>query len=544
MKKSFATVFQYRTVMCLICFCVLLLLGFVRVICICTDVRATSVTANRVTVELSSGRGNIYDCKGKKLTSVKDCYAVVFLPCEQAMLRFAEETEGEQREAGLAKLRNKKPVVIRREEKITGVGIYSFPVSERYGEIYGLEHLIGYVNAENRGVTGLEKEYDELLYSDSGYSAAFSVDASGNFLLGDPPETIGEASVGAVYLTIDKELQQICYEAAQKLEKGAVVLTEISSGKIRAMVSRPGFEISRVSDYMEDANAPLINRALRAYSVGSVFKPLVAAALLETGQSGYCYRCTGYCDILSIRFYCNHRDGHGDMDLKTALAKSCNTYFYNAAGQVKPSALNDLAAAFGFTGPVRLTDGIAADRGSMTDLKTLERSKAAVANFAIGQGNIALSPLVLCNMYAVIANDGAYYAPTLIEGLFQKERYEPAKQGDKNVVISSAAAAVLKEDLIGVVEQGTGSAAKPSAFGAGGKTATAQTGQLKKDGTEVLNAWFCGFFPAQQPEYVLTVLAEDASAGGSDAAPIFREIADGINALQQEEELFLKNTCK
>ena len=94
--------------------------------------------------------------------------------------------------------------------------------------------------------------------------------------------------------------------------------------------------------------------------------------------------------------------------------------------------------------------------------------------------------------------------------------------------MSEKTAALLREMMIGVVENGSGEAAKPETGGAGGKTASAQTGQFREDGSEIVHAWFVGFYPAENPKYAVAVLAEGMDSGGDFAAPIFKEICDGI----------------
>lgn len=530
--RGFWVKFQYRTISCLVLICLMLLFCIVRIISICNDSRTVSNTSNTVTVELQGVRGDIYDCNGKKITSSVLKYAVVFLPCDKSILRYAAETTGEIQKNGLERLRQKKPAVLIRDEAIRDIGIYSFEIRDRYSQINSLEHLIGYIDAEKHGVTGLEKAFDELLYTDNTFTVSFVYDAFGDFLLGSEPIVNSNIADSAIYLTIDNEIQRIVSSATENINKGAAVVSEISTGKIRAMVSKPGFEINNLSQYINRDDSPFLNRALSAYSVGSVFKPIIAAAMLEYNKGNFTNDCKGYSEFLGLRFYCNKHEGHGLLDLKGALALSCNTYFYNGSLQVPPKALTSISSSFGFGNDVTLAKGILADGGSITSLNTLEKSTAAVANFSIGQGNISLSPLVLCNLYSAIANDGVYFTPSLIEGIIENGVYKREESGEKNVVLSKATAAVLKENLISVVENGTGISAKPNKIGAGGKTATAQTGQYNGS-TELLNAWFCGFFPASEPKYVVVVMAEDAFSGSEDCGPVFKKIAEGISKIDK-----------
>lgn len=531
MRNFFTNNMNFRIIMSLVSLLTLMFFCVVRICEVSSLSYETAGISNGYTIEIKEGRGNFFDCNGERITGEQEFYYVVFLPCDEAILRFAVETDGSELEDGLKSLRSKKPVLIKSENKISGVGIYSFKSTERYSEDLGLEHIVGYLDGEGNGVAGLEKSYNELIKADSNTELFFETSASGEFLLGSQPQVKKSYPRGDVYLTIDKNIQKICNNAAKSIKMGAVVVTEISSGKIRGMISKPEFNVNNLKASVNDSNSPFLNRVLNAYSVGSVFKPLIAAAMLETSNQSYNYNCSGYTDILGIRFFCNNHNGHGNMDLNTAIINSCNTYFYNAAAKVSPKALIEISNVLGFGKNVKLTDDINAVAGSFTTLAELEKSKANVANFAIGQGNIALSPLVMTNLYSAIANEGYYFSPQLIEGYSENGEYYKTQQKSKNVVFSKQTADILKQYLINAVELGTGKNAKTEEYGVGGKTATAQTGRYS-DSKEILNAWFCGFFPSKNPKYVVVILAEQANSGSSDCAPVFKKIAEEINNLK------------
>lgn len=528
MRNFFINNMKFRMILSLVCVLALMLFCMVRVADLSLySVKTVDNISNGYTVEINDCRGNIYDCKGEKITCEKPLYYNVFLPCDEAILKFAQITYGEERKEGLEKLRDKKTVIIKKEQKINGIGIYSYKSFERYSNELGLEHLVGYINAEGNGVTGLEKAYNDILLTGVNTEIFFETSASGEFLLGAEPIVKRKKSKGDVYLTIDKSIQKICNEAATALKSGAVIVTEAATGKIRAMVSKPGFDFYNLKKFVKREDSPLINRALNAYSVGSVFKPLVAAAMLETGKENFVFNCVGYSDILGIRFYCNNHNGHGSMDLNNAIANSCNTYFYSAGTLVKPEVFTEFSTILGFGKKIKIADEIYAAKGTLTSFEELKKSKANIANFAIGQGNIALSPLVLCNLYSAIANGGFYFMPHIVEGYIENQKYYKNEKQSKTVVFSKKTANALKKYLINTVNFGTGKKAKPDSCGAAGKTATAQTGRYinKK---EILNAWFCGFFPEDKPKYVIVILSENASSGSRDCAPVFKRIADDI----------------
>ncbi len=529
--RTFLSRFHYRTVMTFVVLCLSMLLCVLRLFSVCRDTRLTAGTGNTVTVAISGGRGDIFDCKGRRITSSVEEYAIVFLPCEQGMLAFAKEATDRERESGLESLRQNKPTVLRRKTPLSGIGVYSFVTRQRYGDVASLEQVVGYLDETKHGVSGLEKAYDDLLFSSKESTASFALDAGGQFLTGIAPVWQEAQQNNALHLTIDREIQEICQKATSHLPKGAVVVSEIQSGKIRALVSRPTFDANRPADALERTDGPFVNRVFRAYSVGSVFKPLIAAAMLESGQGDFCHRCVGYSEFLGLRFDCNDHNGHGRMNLQEALSRSCNTYFYQGAQQVSAAALTRLAVSCGFKSPLSFGMGLTMETGKITEKSILESSSAAKANFAIGQGDVLLSPLVLVNLYSAIANDGSYFTPTLIEGKVKNGTFQLADSGVKNILFHNETATLLKEYLTYAVEHGTGKEAKPENGSAGGKTATAQTGRFQGE-EERLNAWFCGFFPAENPKYTVVIMREDGQAGSRDCAPIFKKIAEEMMKLK------------
>ena len=534
MRNFFVGNIFFRVIVILVSVLLLMLFCIVRLVDIMVgSYAAVGLNANGYTVEINDGRGNIFDTNGEKLTGEKTVYYIVFAPCDEAILKFIQATDGNERKEGLEKLRNKKPVVIKSEKAFSGLGVYSYKCSERYSERLGLEHIIGYLNDQDNGVSGIEKAYNDILKSTGSTELFFETSASGDFLLGVEPTVKKKNSKGDLYLTIDKNIQQICDSAAKKIQKGAIVVVENKTGKIRAMVSKPSFDVYNLEQSINNEDSPFVNRCLNAYSVGSVFKPLVAAAMFETSKESFEFNCVGYSDILGIRFYCNNHNGHGEMNLNSALTNSCNTYFYNAAALGKPEIFTELCSVLGFGRKIKIADEISSVSGKITSLDDLKKSKANIANFAIGQGDIMLSPLALCNLYSAIANDGYYFAPQLVEGYTVKGEYVKNKSPVKTVAFSQNTAKQLRRYLINAVNFGTGVNAKPKNCEVGGKTATAQTGRVK-DNKEILNAWFCGFLPARDPEYVIVVLLEDADSGGRDSAPIFKKISEDIVALSQK----------
>ena len=298
-------------------------------------------------------------------------------------------------------------------------------------------------------------------------------------------------------------------------------------------MSVPDFDVTNLGDYLETDNSPLLNRALAAYNVGSVFKPCVAAAGIEAGKGGFCYTCTGGTKIIDRYFKCHNSAGHGYMNLKYGLANSCNTYFYNFAFETGGERIYNAASALGFGKSVKLCDGILTAKGSLPKSESLSNI-AYLANFSIGQGELLISPAAMLNLYCAIASDGAYNTPSIVEGTLSDGTFTPYKSGQRTRAMKKETAAVLREYLSAVIEEGTGKSAKPSAVSAAGKTATAQTGKYE-NGTEICEGWFCGFFPAKDPIYTVIVFSENIQKQSASCAEVFAEIADRIYTIENKE---------
>ena len=137
-------------------------------------------------------------------------------------------------------------------------------------------------------------------------------------------------------------------------------------------------------------------------------------------------------------------------------------------------------------------------------------------------------------MVSAVANGGMAVTPNLVLGTTEDgEQIDYLEQPAAVRVFSEQTASILQQDMIGVVEEGSAPLAKPAQGGAGGKTASAQTGQYDEDGEEIVHAWFAGFFPAQQPKYAAVILIEGGEYGGQVASPLFQQIVDLYGEVEQ-----------
>ncbi len=521
-----------RIIVCYFFITVAMFLVIMRVINVAFDPRLTAAakTSSQKSVAVIYERGTIFDCNMKPITNNEERYVSVITDIPKASVTLSKRL-GERRAAELLRgVREGSEPIVYTDCEIRGEGIVSFKYYTT--NLRFAKHLIGYTDSTSHGVSGLEAALDEVLYSDSDARLSYTTDGIGNIISGEEISFLRKNGIeqSGIQLTLDSEIQKIAEAAADSLDFGAVVIAEAATGEIKAMVSRPDFDLGNLSAALNSDGSPLINRALLTYNVGSGFKPLVAAAALESGVNNYLWFCEGSCDIDGQRFVCHKSSGHKWLDMAGAIKHSCNTFFYNLAVNVGAGKIYKMAETAGFNNSVSLGYGFSSEPAQIGSEKWLSTSDRALANLAIGQGELMVSPLGILSLYSAIASDGSYTPLSLIRG-----RVEGAKLCDelpKNArvrLMSEKTAKTLREYLLGVLDEGgTGHIAKPKYVSAAGKTSTAQTGIIK-DGKRVVNTWFCGFFPFDEPKYVVSVLAENSEEG---CGAVFAEIADNITKLK------------
>lgn len=420
------------------------------------------------------------------------------------------------------------------DSSLTGISIIDVRV--RYDDDTLATHILGYINDNSEGMAGLEKVYQQTLSRGGGIYAGILADAGDGFMsnLGYRVwNNTGREKLN-IQLTIDYHLQEIVENTMDKMvDKGAVVLMDIITGEILAIASRPDFNPTNIRPYLNDNNEPLFNRAIGAYTPGSIFKMVTAAAALENGISAdLIYDCPGYVEIGGIKMKCSSHEsgGHGKINMAQAFAMSCNSYFINLGQEVGIDKLLDTAELFGLGEKTGLSkQGIAESEGTLPGYLTYT-SPAEIGNISIGQGELLISPVQGANMAAVIANGGILNQATLVESIVNDngERIRNVNNPIWRRAISKETAAALQGMMLLTVESGTGRWADIGGHGgSAGKTGSAETGWVK-DNRDILHAWFSGYFPIDCPRYSLCVFIEDGTSGSSSAAPIFAEISAQI----------------
>ena len=428
------------------------------------------------------------------------------------------------------------------EARIYAPYIEMFEIQDRYSQEQLAPHVIGYLSPEqDHGAAGIELSYDTILKQYEGsLSLRYTLDASGQALRADTmPEVVREnyQNPGGVVLTLDADIQRAAQTAMEGVEKGAAVVMDVNTGDLAAVVSVPAYDANQLAESLYDPNSPFVNRAFSQYNVGSTFKLVTAAAALENGYGKDTpYTCVGAVDVNGQIFHCHWRIGHGEIDLKKAIEISCNPFFINLGLEVGGKPIVSLAREIGFSKAAVFSEDLSTQSGTLPSDNEL-RDPAAVANLSFGQGSLTATPVQIAQMISTVANGGYAVTPRLVEGftddgetfLNHTPSYAP------NRVISKRTSDILRDCLVSNVEEGSGVKAKPLYGTAGGKTASAQTGiylDPEDEDSEIVHAWFAGYYPAQQPQYAIVVLVEGGESGSDAAGPIFRRIADAIHLIQ------------
>lgn len=380
-------------------------------------------------------------------------------------------------------------------------------------------------------------------YARSGLEASFNQELAGTSSeqsIGRVVDLLtGRQSSGAnIQTTLNADAQAAAVKALGD-KRGAVVAMDYTTGEILALVSTPTYDPNRLAtvDLSEAQTAwnellnaddePLKGRATReVYPPGSTFKLVTAAAALEDGMVPD--TMVDAPDSLrlpnSTRSMGNSTNCGGErITIEQALKTSCNTAFGNLGLDLGGDKLRKQAEAFGFNQDP--TIDVAAAKSRFPG----ELDEAQTALTAIGQYDVAASPLQIVQVAAAIANDGVMMKPYLVSSVTNRDltvlsSTTPQRQSQP---ISASSAKLLQQMMVTVVEDGTGSPAQISGLTIGGKTGTAQTAPDRPP-----YAWFVGY--AEDPSVAVVAFVEDADvarddiSGGKLAAPIFRAVVEAL----------------
>lgn len=389
------------------------------------------------------------------------------------------------------------------------------------------------------GRTALERAQNDIL---SGDDDRLFVRRLIDLVTGQEPKG------GAVKLTIDPAAQQAAWDGLEGY-KGAVVAIDVETGAILAAANRPSYDPNPMASHSldeqtatkqqldSDPEKPALNRALaQTLPPGSVFKLVTAAAALESDryEPDTSVPAPAAYDLpQSTRTLPNQNGracGPGNMTtLANALRISCNTAFAYIGNDLGDDALRDQAEKFGF-GTQPLTDE---GMNAATSRFPEDPDAPQTALSAIGQFDVAATPLQIAMVSAAIANDGILMEPHLVRELRGPDLVSPIEQTEpeeRTRAVSPETAEELTAMMVDVVERGTGKNAQINGIQVAGKTGTAQSSADRPP-----YAWFTSFAPADEPRVAVAVVIENAPntarddiGGGRLAAPIAKAVMEAV----------------
>ena len=408
----------------------------------------------------------------------------------------------------------------------------------------------GYQSGDRIGRSGVESYAEQWLAGKRG----------GTLSLVNPDETLirvlGEVEAepaNDVVLTLDLDVQTAAYQSLEG-KNGAAVIIDPNNGQLLAMASSPSFDpnafVRGVTDeewqaLNDPAKQPLINRAtIAGYSIGSTFKLFTASAgMAHLGYDANTpVSCPGTFSLEgSDQSWADWiPGGQGDMDLHTAIYRSCNTVFYKMGADLDAQNENwlpDMARAYGFgqrTGIVELYDipGVVPDPEWKEEVVGDFWARGDAVNLAIGQGYFVASPLQVAKAYAAIANGGTLWKPYLVMDVVKLDGsivHSTAPEEMGQLPLNDGQIQVLKDGMHAVVHASDGTAVdafRGINYEVSGKTGTVETGGTAED----QDGWFGAFTPSDAPQITIVTMVERGFAGSQSAAPVAREIIDGYYA--------------
>lgn len=432
---------------------------------------------------------------------------------------------------------------------IEGMEIVAEPIREyHYGKLAC--HILGYVGPgdpktqEDRseyfyyipdviGKSGLEKLYDDKLRGTPGKKLVI-VNHRG-FI----HEEVGKPSPAQkgfdIQLTIEARAQHI----AEKLlsgKSGAMIVMDASSGAIIAMASSPGFDPSLFvpkissSEYarlLKEPGNPFVNKCtMGSYMPGSIIKPLVAISALENNLSpDDTVVCDGATPVANTRIRCASwkSGGHGSVDMKHAIERSCNDYFIETGLKLGLEKLSRTFSSAGIGSPTGFAlaerSGRLPSRDSNPKWNIFD-----TALISIGQGQVEITPIQAVTYTAAIANGGIIWRPYILKQIMDSSAnvmHPTIPEKKSHLDAAPESISTVQEGMRLAVNSNTGSAknARNSKIELCGKTGTAEIGPI---GARYKNTWFIAFGKDVETGklYSIVVLVEHGTSGGGSCAPL------------------------
>jgi len=502
--------------------------------------------------EIPAYRGNIYDRSGILLAYTKvnryidlsESIKGLYGQSRQSLIEDIVEITGISELNVNDAINGNKDIPIRPDISVVNPNISLTYDFERIYPFSGsTSHIIGYVDGDLNGVTGVEKTFNENLKGIVGISQV-EIDSVTRQL---KKQTVRKPQKGQnIYLSIDYTLQQYAEELAKAINKPSVILVSSPvTGEVLAMVSTPFYESSKMTKpiieeewqmMMETEGNFFINRAISStYNPGSLIKPFMALSILSDNQISVSEAvterlfCKGTFSLFSndgsteYKYHDWVSTGHGTVTLFDAIKESCNVYFYNKGLDMGIDYFKNISDTVGLT--IKSQIDLPEEKPGIYPSTSWKEENIGESWYlgdtvlsSIGQGYVRLTPLQMLKLFELIGLEGKKQQSYITANPFSFPK--------QYLTLPKSHWTYLKMAMNAVVSQRNGTAYAsfsdaPYKNKLAGKTGTAETGI-----EGVYHAFFAGFYPLEVPEYALLVLIENGGYGGQNAAPVARKIFD------------------
>lgn len=402
------------------------------------------------------------------------------------------------------------------------------------------QNLEFYFPGDFVGHNGLERYYEEYLRGVKGKKLVF-VDAHGREISRVNEGNNDKASIQGynIQLSLDGKLQHKAEELMLD-KQGSIVVIDPRNGEILTMISKPDFNLSdfsrvtpvRIWDKLNnDKSKPLFNRVTSSiYPPGSCYKMLSAIGALQDKviTPTYTYNCGGGFAYGDHFYKC--MGVHGSVNVRTAIEKSCNTFFFSLILKMGFERWTKFSDMFGF-GKRTNIDIIEENKGILPSVEYYNRiygikkwTPGYIVSLGVGQGELGVTPLQMAMYISAIANGGTLYRPHAVRKLFNpavQEKEITIKVDGKKLPIDKDVMDLVREGTFLVVNgAGTAGMVRIDGIHVAGKTGTAQNPHGKD------HSWFVGYAPYENPTIAIAVIVENAGFGGTVAAPIAKQLIE------------------
>lgn len=521
-------------------------------------------------------RGRLFDRKGNILASSRLAHVVYLWPIAQPKEKWGETIERLAKYIAVpaptitAKLEQEgynspnlvrvssaispKLVTLLSEHSMDLPGIQVEPEAVRYypnGDVAA--HVLGYtgeITAEELpelkekgyrpgdvlGKAGVEYAFENMLRGEWG-GQQVEVDALGKVLrvLGQKPPKAGNA----VKMTLDLDLEK-AVEKILGTQQGGLIAMNPNNGEVLAMVSHPAFDPNLFSGKISEAvwnrlqekDHPFVNRVLQVYPPASTFKVVTMTAALESKKFGVndLLATYPYLDVGGFQFWDHNKAGFGTIGFADAMAYSSNTFFGQVGMRVGEKTLAEWSRKFGYGDYSGLEIKGEETKGTVPDEEWKKRVIGEpwyvgnTLNMSIGQGDVQANLVQVSMMMAAVGNGGFKIRPHLLL------EDNDAREWKQSLDIAPENLSALQNALKSVFEYGTAASLSSAEISMAGKSGTAQ------DPPRLNHAWFTMYAPAENPEIVVTVFAENAGGGGGSAiaAPLAVQTVEAYMKIKKQ----------